>query len=247
MSRAPLTLRKYQPKDREGIRRLCVEVAVFGKPLDTWLDVDPEIFADIFTSYYTDYEPQSTYVAISEGRVVAYLALCTDTRRSERFLNYIILPRCAVKILSGRYRLGWKWIPLVWYSILEMVKYGKIHLPIAEYPAHFHLNIAPKFRRDRRLWLQVVPTFLKHALENGATRVHGLGITKRGEFERTYANFGFKILKKQPCLIRRTVTKEEVFWLLIGADLNEWIRDLPPAFKRFFKLEEDVREVEEGV
>jgi len=246
MAKAPLEIRKYRPEDREGVRRLCVQVAVFGEPLEQWLDLDEEIFADLFTEYYTDYEAESIFVAVSEGRVVAYLALCRDTLRSQRIVNYVIITRCLVRLASGKFRLGWKWLQVFWLSILEWVKYGAVHLPYDEYPAHFHLNIAQDFRMDRRIWLKLIPMAFRHAYNNGMKRIHGLGIAKRGEYEQTYANFGFKILKRQPCLIRKNVTDEDVHWLLIGTDLDEWMESLPPAFKRFFSEGEEMGEVVEG-
>lgn len=45
-----------------------------------WRDV--ESFADLWSSYYTDREPESAWVAEREGQVVGYLLGCRDTRRT---------------------------------------------------------------------------------------------------------------------------------------------------------------------
>jgi len=243
MGITPLEVREYRPEDRDGVRRLCVDVAVFGKPLSTWLDLDPEAYADIFTSYYTDYKPEGLFVAESRGQVVAYLAICRDTNEYRRIVNFRILPKVIAKILFGYYQLGGRVLQVGYYYFLENIKYGRMLLPLKDYPAHFHLNVAEEFRRDRRIWMKLVPLAFKYAHNNGISRMHGLGISKRGEVEQTYSNVGFKILARQPSLIRQNITREEVFWLLIGTDLNKWVENLPPGFQRLFKEVQGLGEV----
>jgi hypothetical protein len=243
MGIVPLEIREYRPQDRDGVRRLCVEVAVFGKPLNAWLDLDPEIYADIFTGYYTDCEPEGLFVAESRGQIIAYLAICRDAHRYRRIMNFRIIPKVVAKILFGYCQLGGRILQVGYYYFLENIKYGRILLPLEDYPAHFHFNVAEEFRRDRRIWMRLVPLAFKYAYTNGIFRIHGLGVSRRGKVEQTYSNVGFKVLARQRSLIRRNVTQEEVFWLLIGTDLKKWVESLPPAFQRLFREEKGLEEV----
>src|SRR5258708_37278234 len=52
-----------------------------GEPID-WQWRDRESFADMFTGYYTDREPESAFVVEADGEVAGYLLGCVDTHRA---------------------------------------------------------------------------------------------------------------------------------------------------------------------
>jgi hypothetical protein len=72
-------IRPYGPADRPAVRRICEDTADRGAPL-AWLRQDREFVVDLVTRYYTDYEPESTWVAESDGRVIGYLTAALDNR-----------------------------------------------------------------------------------------------------------------------------------------------------------------------
>ena len=74
-------IRPYESRDREAVRRVCFETGYMGDPI-AWQWRDAESFADLFTSYYTDHEPESATVVEIDGRVVGYLLGCRDTRHA---------------------------------------------------------------------------------------------------------------------------------------------------------------------
>jgi len=65
-------VRKYRDSDREEVRRICCDTGFLGRPIDP-IYLDRELFADLFTNPYLDYEPEWTLVVESEGRVAGYL------------------------------------------------------------------------------------------------------------------------------------------------------------------------------
>ena len=63
-----VVVRKYAPGDREDVRRIALETADIGAPVDRFLSLQ-KAMADFLTRYYTDFEPQSAFVAdtVPEG------------------------------------------------------------------------------------------------------------------------------------------------------------------------------------
>ena len=67
-----ITVRQYEARDREVVRRLCCETGFLGKAIDPVFE-DRELFADYLTAYYTDIEPESAFVLEQNGIVKGYL------------------------------------------------------------------------------------------------------------------------------------------------------------------------------
>ena len=60
----PVTIRPYRPEDRDRLRKIALDTADLGFRPDENIPFPDEI-ADILTRYYTDYEPESAWVADS--------------------------------------------------------------------------------------------------------------------------------------------------------------------------------------
>src|SRR5438045_6839637 len=71
MNRA-FIIRSYRSTDRAAIRRLCCQTGFLGEPIDPVFE-DHELFADFLTTYYTDKEPESSFVLEVEGEIRGYL------------------------------------------------------------------------------------------------------------------------------------------------------------------------------
>ncbi|MCA1659115.1 MAG: GNAT family acetyltransferase, partial [Verrucomicrobiaceae bacterium] len=68
----PLTIRSFCAADRATVRRLCCETGFLGEPIDPVFE-DRELFADFLTTYYTDKEPESSFVLEVNGEISGYL------------------------------------------------------------------------------------------------------------------------------------------------------------------------------
>ena len=64
-----ILIRSYEARDRETVREISCDTAERGNPVETYFK-DREVTADFLTSYYTEYEPISAWVAEYQGRIV---------------------------------------------------------------------------------------------------------------------------------------------------------------------------------
>src|SRR3954468_12059295 len=65
-------IRNYRSSDREAVRGLCCQTGFLGEPIDPVYE-DRELFADFLTTYYTDHEPESSFVLEADGDLRGYL------------------------------------------------------------------------------------------------------------------------------------------------------------------------------
>jgi len=144
---ADLSIRKYLPGDRETLRRIAYETALFGKP-ELFVN-DKEILADALTLYFTDYEPESCFVVTHGKDVVGYLTGTVDALRMNKISRTKIMVSLFFKALKRR--LLWKrtFVKFTWQALLSYIK-GEFrnHNYHAEYPALFHINLDEQFRNE---------------------------------------------------------------------------------------------------
>jgi len=91
-----INIRPYKAEDRAALRMLCCDVADRGGPIEKFFP-DRDFAADLLTKYYTDYEPQSSFVAQCDGRLVGYINGCMDNRRYGLVMFWLLLPSLLVK------------------------------------------------------------------------------------------------------------------------------------------------------
>ena len=65
-------IRSYREGDREAVRQLCCQTGFLGSPIDPVYE-DRKLFADFLTTYYTDWEPESSFVVEIDGEIRGYL------------------------------------------------------------------------------------------------------------------------------------------------------------------------------
>ena len=76
-------VRSFLPGDRAAVRDICYHTGFMGEPaISFWRH--KESWADLWTSYYTDREPESLYVATMDDSVVGYLTGCLTTAAAPR-------------------------------------------------------------------------------------------------------------------------------------------------------------------
>ena len=71
-------VRSFVTEDREAVRDISYRTGFMGESAQSFWS-HKECWADLWTSYYTDGEPQSLFVATMDDTVVGYLAGCMDT------------------------------------------------------------------------------------------------------------------------------------------------------------------------
>ena len=198
------------------VRRLCCDTGFLGNPIDPVFE-DRELFADYLTAYYTDEEPESSFVVESDGEVLGYLLGSRHPRRQRRhgilqnlslFLRGIVrYPRyntASRKFVNWILFQGWKEVP-------ESPK----DIP------HFHINLLPEVRNVAST-RAVMDAYLAYLVENGEKRVFGQMVVFEGRRgTRMFERYGFKVLNKAEITKYRELHPEPVYLCTVLKDLDE--------------------------
>ncbi len=185
------TIRSYRASDREAVRQLCCMTGFLGKPIDPIYE-DRELFADFLTTYYTDHEPESSFVIEKDGELQGYLLGCRWSLLNQMYSFYQNICLFARALLRyGRYnersRLFIRWI----------LMNGWREVPASpRRTPHFHINLLPEARKvaTTRALLSAYFTYL---YRKGEKRVYGQIVTfesRRGE--RMFERYGFRVMNR---------------------------------------------------
>lgn len=215
MAEKDISVRKYQPADRDRIRELCCLTGFLGTPIDPVFE-DREVFADYLTSYYTDAEPECAFVVVKDGTVEGYLIGARFPHKQHAWERRL-LPSLAWKVARryGSYNTATRnyirWILLrSWREVPESPK----GMP------HFHFNVLEGARsllgtRD------LVNQFFSHLAACGETSVFGQVVTfgnRRGA--RMFERYGFEVVNRAEITKYRALHHEPVYLCTIVRDLR---------------------------
>ena len=228
-SRERRVVRPYQPKDRDTLRAICADTGFLGKPIDPVFE-DRELFADYLTSYYTDAEPESTFVCELDGEVKGYLMGSRFPKKKDayerRTLPLLVargLWRYFTRPYNAASRRYVKWI-------LTQARKEQPFTP-PDIP-HFHFNIRPE-ARSVGATRELVDIYLQYLFDHGEKQVYGQVVTyesRRGN--RMFERYGFKVIDQREVTKYRELYdgKIQLFTILkdltlnpklYGADLHE--------------------------
>ena len=182
-------IRPYAPGDRAAVRQICCDTADAGRPVEAFFG-DRELIADLLTTYYTDFEPASAWVAVQAGGpaiaggpvitggpvmtggVVGYLMGCRDTGRFRRIMFWWIVPRALFKAFwrgtwwaASTRRLVRCNLPILWRSL------GHPAMLPAGYPAHLHIDLR-KGMQGQGIGRQLINQFFAQLRRAGIPGVH---------------------------------------------------------------------------
>ncbi|MGH8019866.1 MAG: GNAT family acetyltransferase [Opitutaceae bacterium] len=182
------------------MRAICADTGFMGNPIDAIFE-DREVFADFFTRYYTDYEPESALVAEAEesGEIVGYLLGCTRYRyqawKQVALLLGRTIPKVLARYLSGRYNKASR--DFLYWVVLKSIKETP---PAPRRSAHFHINLRPSFRTGIA-GRELVFSFFELAQARGVPRIYGQIQTRDDRRSTFWTRYGFRELS------RRRITK----------------------------------------
>jgi ribosomal protein S18 acetylase RimI-like enzyme len=192
-------IRKYRPQDREAVREISWNTADQGRTVDLYFH-DHEAVADFLTRYYTDWEPQSLWVAECDGVVVGYLTGCLDTRRCDRVIERKVVPAA----VFGAVRRGALWRAETYRLLLAFIKTalagGRPKVDLETYPAHLHINLRQGFR-GRGLGRQLTEHFRRQVREQGMRGIHLVAWGENEAGRRFFEALGFRLLREQPLIL----------------------------------------------
>jgi ribosomal protein S18 acetylase RimI-like enzyme len=213
-------IRPYEPRDRGAVRQICSDTADAGQPIERFFP-DREVFADLLTNYYTEFEPQSAFVAERGREVVGYVTGSIDTKRFLRTMMWRIVPMVLVKALLR----GTLWHPqavrLFRANIGMWLKNGYRTGPaLGEYPAHLHVNVREGFR-GQQLGQRLVGAFCERARAAGARGVHAGVSAENLRSRHFFEELGFVELHREPRFRKPDGSGGILYTILYGKQLDE--------------------------
>ncbi len=209
----PFNIRSYSHHDRSSVRNISCDVANRGDVIDKFFP-DREVTADLLTIYYTDYEPSSSFVAISEGRVVGYLNGCLDNRCYGLVMVFLILPKVLLKALFR----GVFWDKNVLITIKMALKNWKRMFDwrkksFNSHDGHCHIGILSTYRQHG-IGHQLVEAFEQQARQQGIESIGASVHSANEPARRFFDSLGFKVKSSYP-MIGISQGKEEQYQALL--------------------------------
>ena len=216
-SRVQRVVRPYRPEDRDALRAICADTGFLGNPIDPVFE-DRELFADYLTSYYTDAEPESTFVCELDGVVKGYLMGSRFPKRKEAFER---------RILPGLVTHGvWRYFTRPYNAasrryvrwILTQARKENPFTP-PDIP-HFHFNLLPE-AKNVSATRELVDTFLQYLVANGEKQVYGQVVvyeSRRGD--RMFARYGFRVIDQREVTKYRELHPGKIQLFTIIKDLT---------------------------
>ena len=188
-------VRGYEPRDRTAVRRICCDTADRGEPVERFFR-DRELFADLLTRYYTDWEPEAVWVAEQDGQVVGYVTGCLDTARYRWRMARRIIPWT---VLQGVCR-GVLWSPEAWRFLKAAVqtwRVGRLGLAnsLEAYPAHLHVNLR-RGSRGHGVGRRLVERFIEQVAARGLPGLHAAVRDDNHSACHFFERLGFGILSR---------------------------------------------------
>ena len=197
----PFIIRNYRSSDREAVRALCCQTGFLGEPIDPVYE-DRELFADFLTTYYTDHEPQSSFVLEMEGEIRGYLLGCRRPLRNQLYSLYQNV-WLFLRALGRYFRYNERSRRFIRWTLGN----GWREVPAApRRTPHFHINLLPGARRVSTT-RALMSAYLSYLYRCGEKRVYGQIVTfesRRGE--KMFERYGFKVLN------RAEITKYKAFY-----------------------------------
>jgi hypothetical protein len=209
-------IRKFQPADRARVRELCCETGFLGNPIDPVFE-DRELFADYLTAYYTDWEPESSFVLLVNGEIRGYLL---GSRRPLRQQCYAFYQNVSL-FLRGILRFpGYNAASKKFVHWILRTAWREV--PAApRRTAHFHINLLADARQVATT-RALTDSYLRYLYACGEKRVYGQMVVfedRRGT--KMFERYGFKVLNKAEITKYRDVHPHPVYLCTVVKDLDE--------------------------
>lgn len=166
-----IKIRKFKIDDRAALREINYNTALLGDSAEKFFD-DQEIFADALTRYFTDYEPQSCFVAESGDTIVGYLIGAKVTGVMDRVIGArIILPLVLKTFCRGVFFKPKNIFFL--FSCVRALTRGEFFSPSfhKDYPATLHINLREGFR-GQALGGRLIDAYLNYLKSESVKGVH---------------------------------------------------------------------------
>ena len=136
----------YTSKYRDVVRRCVYETGHGGESIAPYF-TSLDLFADMLTLYYTDYEPEHAIIPLVDGEPAGYLLGCADSANCDKITRVEIYPRILRGLMRGRYDVDRITARYLYRGLLDLMLGALGSPPIEQYPAHLHIDLFAPYRR----------------------------------------------------------------------------------------------------
>ena len=185
-----IIIRKYVLSDREAIRKISYETSFLERPGEFCDDV--ELTADVLTLYFTDYEPESCFVATENNRVIGYLIGSKDSARMKRINYFKIYPLILIELIGRGTVFHKKTFQFIFHVIKSCLK-GEFRTPVAAtlYPAVLHINIQKEYR-NRGIGQKLIARYVDYLREYKLSGIQASVMSEKAK--NFFIAAGFQVL-----------------------------------------------------
>ncbi|MGZ4965655.1 MAG: GNAT family acetyltransferase [Chthoniobacterales bacterium] len=209
------SIRPYRRSDRAAVRRLCCLTGFLGEAIDPVYQ-DHELFADFLTTYYTDHEPESSFVLEVDGELRGYLLGCRKPLWNQLYSfyqNVVLFLRALLRYprYNERSRRFLRWL----------LMNGWREVPAApRRTPHFHINLLPDARRVSTT-RALLSAYFSYLYKSGDKRVYGQIVTfesRRGE--KMFERYGFRVMNRAEITKYKAYHPESVYLSTVVKNLE---------------------------
>ncbi|MBF0571553.1 MAG: GNAT family N-acetyltransferase [Candidatus Omnitrophica bacterium] len=213
-----IQIRKFDLKDRSEVRRISCETSFLEEDRGLFIE-DDEILSDALTLYYTDYEPESCFVAVNRDRVVGYVIGTKDANRMEKVFFKQILLKFIKKAFCKHLFIKVKTWRLFFYISMSALK-GEFNAPhfSAQYPAMLHINVDKDYR-GCQIGKSLIGHYMNYLKEQGISGVYFGTISN--EAKAFFSKLGFKLLYESKRSYLRYQTGKILPFYILGKSLGQ--------------------------
>ncbi len=173
-----ITIRKFEEKDRETIRKICMDT---GKKSFQHSEKKRDFIAIMWIDYYMDFEPENIFVADDDGTACGYIVSSTNSELFYQKMKEIYLPK--IKKISLFLHLFSK------IAVKTSYKYDK------KYGADFHINVDDA-HQGHKLGPKLLTTLGVYLKEKGVTHMYLVTANRKTRGYGFYTHFGFEEVGK---------------------------------------------------
>jgi ribosomal protein S18 acetylase RimI-like enzyme len=186
-----VNIRPYGSSDEPQVRRICLDTALYGAPIQQCV-ADDLLVTEALLGYYLRFEPDALLIADDGNEVVGYLAGARHTLRFERLFASRVLPGLALGFLMrGHWHRARSW-RIAAAQAVNGARLLRVRNSVAKlYPATLHVNVDERCR-GRGVGTLLLQRFLGLLESEGVPGVHVSTETDAGA--AFFARHGFSDL-----------------------------------------------------
>jgi hypothetical protein len=216
-------VRRYTRDDRAAVRQICCDTGFLGRAIDPIFE-DRDLFADFFTDYYLQHEPDAAFVVTVDNSVVGFLLGCRYPFRHQLFSAVQGLRLAAKALLRyRRYKSETK------YYLWWILRNARREVPPSpRWIGHFHVNFLPQVK-SIAAFREILERFLRFLADQNVTQISAQMVTfddRRGI--ALLERYGFRVLNRSEITKFKEFTNQTVY-------LSTILRDLDPAEERMVR------------